>query len=145
VSRGSFYWHFADVAAFQAAILGEWEKRATDDVITLLEHQGGAAVERLLKLTGLVATSRGSLECQIRAWAAQNRLAVAALERVDCKRLSYLKDLIVAVGHSSDQAEARARFLHLTMIGQFTVGRPTATQARQLADMVALLVKSNER
>ena len=31
VSRGSFYWHFADIAAFHAAILARWHEVAAED------------------------------------------------------------------------------------------------------------------
>src|SRR5579859_8215679 len=33
VSRGSFYWHFADVEAFHAAILKHWREVSTERVI----------------------------------------------------------------------------------------------------------------
>ena len=37
VSRGSFYWHFADIGAFHAAILAHWRNVAADQVIARLE------------------------------------------------------------------------------------------------------------
>src|ERR1700728_5318779 len=37
VSRGSFYWHFADVEAFHAAILKHWREVAAEQVIANLE------------------------------------------------------------------------------------------------------------
>ena len=37
VSRGSFYWHFADVGAFHAAILRHWREVAAEQVIADLE------------------------------------------------------------------------------------------------------------
>src|SRR5947199_7986044 len=37
VSRGSFYWHFADIGAFHAAILKHWSDVATEQVIAGLE------------------------------------------------------------------------------------------------------------
>ena len=37
VSRGSFYWHFADIAAFHAAILKHWREVAAERVIADLE------------------------------------------------------------------------------------------------------------
>jgi len=32
-TKGSFYWHFKDVPAFQAEMLACWEKQATQDII----------------------------------------------------------------------------------------------------------------
>src|SRR5215204_662530 len=37
VSRGSFYWHFADIGAFHAAILTRWREVATERIIAGVE------------------------------------------------------------------------------------------------------------
>src|SRR6202049_2840652 len=37
VSRGSFYWHFADIGAFHAAILKHWREIAAEQIIAGLE------------------------------------------------------------------------------------------------------------
>src|ERR1700712_186047 len=37
VSRGSFYWHFADISAFHAAILKRWREIAAEQIITGVE------------------------------------------------------------------------------------------------------------
>ena len=43
VSRGSFYWHFADIGAFHAAILAHWRDVAAEQVIANLEAASGTA------------------------------------------------------------------------------------------------------
>src|SRR4249919_470483 len=37
VSRGSFYWHFADIGAYHAAILERWREVATEQIIAAVE------------------------------------------------------------------------------------------------------------
>src|SRR5437762_12041214 len=37
VSRGSFYWHFADIGAFHAAILEHWREIAAEQIIAGVE------------------------------------------------------------------------------------------------------------
>src|SRR6266536_6282970 len=37
VSRGSFYWHFAHIGAFHAAILKHWREVAAEQIIAGLE------------------------------------------------------------------------------------------------------------
>ena len=37
VSRGSFYWHFRDIADFRSQVLRNWQERMTDQVIKDLE------------------------------------------------------------------------------------------------------------
>jgi len=37
VSRGSFYWHFADIGAFHTAVLERWREVATEQIIAAVE------------------------------------------------------------------------------------------------------------
>src|SRR5258708_17282868 len=37
VSRGSFYWHFADIGAFHAAILKHWREVAAQQILPQLQ------------------------------------------------------------------------------------------------------------
>ena len=41
VSRGSFYWHFADIGAFHAAILKHWREVAAEQIIAGVEAASG--------------------------------------------------------------------------------------------------------
>src|SRR3982074_2056879 len=50
VSRGSFYWHFADIGAFHAAILKRWREVAAERIIAGLE----AAADHESPLEGLL-------------------------------------------------------------------------------------------
>ena len=47
VTRGGFYWHFADRDALLAEMLDTWERAATDEVIEQVERSGGDARTRL--------------------------------------------------------------------------------------------------
>src|SRR3954447_15938205 len=56
VSRGSFYWHFADIGAYHAAILERWREVATEQIIAGVEaakngDMGKDPLAVLLKLT----------------------------------------------------------------------------------------------
>src|SRR5262245_40137829 len=48
VSRGSFYWHFRDIADFRSQILRSWQERMTDQVIQ--EVAGKAEPDRVRHL-----------------------------------------------------------------------------------------------
>src|SRR3569832_1286209 len=41
VSRGSFYWHFADLGAFNAALLKRWREIAAEQIIADVGAAGG--------------------------------------------------------------------------------------------------------
>jgi AcrR family transcriptional regulator len=53
VTRGGFYWHFADRDALLTEMLDTWERAATDEVIDRVERQGGDARTRLRRAGAL--------------------------------------------------------------------------------------------
>src|SRR2546423_14805876 len=67
VSRGSFYWHFADIGAFHAAILARWREVAAEQIIASLEAVRGA--DPLAVLFPLTFGNRLTLEKAVRSWA----------------------------------------------------------------------------
>ena len=69
VSRGSFYWHFADIGAFHAAILKRWREVAAEQIIAGVE-----AADRRMKIRSRVLLRRTfgerlTLENAVRSWA----------------------------------------------------------------------------
>ncbi len=67
VSRGSFYWHFADIGAFHAAILAHWRDVAAEQVIANLEAASGTA-NPLPLLLRRDFSSRPALENAVSTW-----------------------------------------------------------------------------
>ncbi|MFN3463335.1 MAG: TetR/AcrR family transcriptional regulator, partial [Terricaulis sp.] len=57
VTRGSFYWHFADRAALHTAMLKEWRKRQSYQVGSRIESQTSAPEERLQRTLKLPNSS----------------------------------------------------------------------------------------
>lgn len=97
-TKGSFYWHFADVPAFHAALLAEWEDREADTMREALEKES-TAVGRLRRMGQVIAEGEGSaVEPSVRAWARENALARAAVDRVDSRRLAELRTLLSETG-----------------------------------------------
>ena len=82
VSRGSFYWHFADIGAYRTAILNHWREVAAEQVIAELETipEGGDALALLLRRT---FSARMALERAVRSWATADAAARAAVLEVD--------------------------------------------------------------
>src|SRR5664279_6276683 len=69
VSRGSFYWHFADIGAFHAAILRHWREVAAEQIIAGVEAAStdeGALPYLLRRAFG----GPRELERAVRNWAA---------------------------------------------------------------------------
>lgn len=144
VTKGSFYWHFADRPALLAAMLAAWEERATDAVIREVEHASGAPLERLTRLFRLTVSADGRLERAIRHWAAQDEAARAAQSRVDERRIAYVAALFEALGFSTDDARTRAQLAYLTLIGHYAMNTGSAKSAAlplSLDAVIAMLVK----
>lgn len=114
VSRGSFYWHFADVPAFHAALLRRWREIALENIIEELESAPDDPLEALLYR----AFAGGSgVERAVRAWATADSRARAAVEAVDVERTGYLRKLLIDAGIPPGVAETRARIMNWTYLG----------------------------
>ena len=132
VTKGSFYWHFPDRDALLDALLDTWKTDATAAIIAEVETRGGDARAKLLHLITLVFNAHGSLDRQIRAWAANDARARTALDQIDQRRLNYLALLFGGAGFSPSQSRIRARFAYHALIGRFTMGTtPQSPRSRE--------------
>src|SRR5277367_3768412 len=69
VSRGSFYWHFRDIADFRSQLLRSWQETSTDQVVQDLDAREGEP-GRLKQLTRRAFAGTRNLDRAIRSWAA---------------------------------------------------------------------------
>jgi AcrR family transcriptional regulator len=120
VSRGSFYWHFRDIADFRSQILRSWQERSTDQVIQEIEAEK-TEPDRLKHLMKRAFTGKRSLDRAIRSWAAQDENVAAIVASVDARRVAYIEKLLVAVGVESQKALPRAAFMYWAYLGQAIV------------------------
>ena len=137
VSRGSFYWHFADIGAFHAAVLKHWREVAAEQIIANLE----AASDHEKPLSLLVRQAFGgklALENAVRSWATHDPLARSAVQAIDRRRLSYVERLLRASGLSPGVARARAQILYWAFLGYALSDKPLP-RARQQAVLEELL------
>jgi AcrR family transcriptional regulator len=113
VSRGSFYWHFADVPAFHAAVLQRWREVALENIIAEIETTSDPLEALLYR-----AFAGGSgVESAVRAWATADAAARKAVEAVDVERILYIRKLLINAGISPEIAATRARLLNWTYLG----------------------------
>jgi AcrR family transcriptional regulator len=137
VSRGSFYWHFADIGAFHAAILDHWREVAAEQIIANLE----AASDHdnpLPLLLRQAFSARLALENAVRTWATLDPLARTAVQAIDRRRLDYVENLLRASGLSPNVARARAQILYWAFLGYALSDKPLP-RARQQAVLDELL------
>lgn len=134
VSRGSFYWHFADVDAFHAAVLRRWREIALERVVAEL---GDLAGDRLDALVRRAFAARTELEIAVRAWATAAPAARTAVEAVDRERVRYLRRLLLDAGVATAAAAARAHILNWAYLGYAL--SPGRLEGRALQQVIAEL------
>jgi AcrR family transcriptional regulator len=137
VSRGSFYWHFADVDAYRAAILKHWRDVAAEQIIADLEEhrQDEPPLHRLLRRS---FGDRLALERAVRSWATSDPVARKAVESIDRRRLGYVESLLEQSGLPQDTAQARAQILYWAFLG-FALSDKALTGKRQAVVLKQLI------
>jgi len=116
VSRGSFYWHFADLGAFHALVIERWKRVATEAIIADIERHA-AAEQRLEALLHHAFTHGAAIELRMRAWADNNAAAARALADIDGRRRRYIEQLLQQAGIAPEIAAARTQILYWTYLG----------------------------
>ncbi len=136
VTKGGFYWHFTDRGELLERMLDSWERAVVDDVITLLEEMGCDARTRLHQLFDIArarTTSRDDLavELAIRHWARHDPTVADRLNRVDDRRMAYLRYLFRQISLDDDDAEARSLLAFSLFVGSnfIAVGHRDRTRA----------------
>lgn len=106
-TKGSFYWHFADVPAFHAALIAGWTAQANTALFDAAEqaetHTG--ALRRMAQKIAAPAPDdpHAAVEPAMRAWAAAHDGARKAVAQVDAARLTVITALLERVGVSNPE------------------------------------------
>lgn len=142
VSRGSFYWHFADVGAFHTALLKHWREIAVERIIADIESapDHGDALMRLLKR---VFGFKPQTEMAMRGWAMHNPAVRKALQAIDARRMSYVQSLLERSGLPPETASARTQVLYWAFVGFALAERPLspAQQKAVIAELIGIALR----
>ena len=110
-TKGSFYWHFGDIADFKMQMLRHWEERAFDDIVSELDALPDPP-QRLRHLCALAVSFRDPAyggaagEPALRAWGREDGNVSEAVSRMDARRLAYLEVLCKDCGLLQPDAAA---------------------------------------
>ncbi|MET0601332.1 MAG: TetR/AcrR family transcriptional regulator [Baekduia sp.] len=119
VSKGGFYWHFENRRMFLEELLDVWELRSLDEVIELVEAEGGDARARLRHLFALASTAGQLLKIDlaVRDWSRRDEAVARRLRRVDNRRMDYLRSLFGDFCSPEEEVEARCLLVGSLWIG----------------------------
>ena len=116
VSRGSFYWHFKDMEAFESAILSAWQESTTGNAIKI-SNQASSAKQRL-EIVIRTSLIPHELELAVRAWALVNPNVAEAVAKVDARRVAHVKSMLRGLGVAENAIHYRAVLLLWSGLGR---------------------------
>ena len=121
ITKGSFYWHFADRRALIDAMLAAWAEGRIAAIREQATARGapGTVLGDLADLYTRHANVRGlTIELAIRSLARTDGAAAKAVRSVDRERLRHVEGLFGALGWPGGQAQARAILFYSYLFGQ---------------------------
>ena len=138
VSKGGFYWHFADRQALLEEMLDAWEKAGTEDIIARVESQPADPRAKLQRLFDLTSSPEGlAVELAVRDWSRRDSDVAERLRRVDNRRIGYIRSLFSQFCADEDDVEVRSMLAYTLVIGSYFIaaehGDKTRSQVLQLA------------
>ena len=143
VTKGSFYHHFKNREAFLEALLDYWEMTYTTQFIEISQSEA-SPLAQMQKLNELVEESHGTQETVIRAWAQVDPMARVYQERVDQRRIGFIRELYLQLMDDEILAHTMAQLVYATLIGAQTILPPaTQLELKRMFDLVEQVVISN--
>jgi AcrR family transcriptional regulator len=132
VSKGGFYWHFKDRQALINEALDAWEESGTDEVIDRIESQEDDPREKVRHLFGMApgADEFFATELALRDWARRDRAVAARMDRVDTRRMEFLRSMFIEFSADEDDAEARSMLAYSLMVGSYFVNGQYGDRSR---------------
>jgi AcrR family transcriptional regulator len=142
VTKGSFYWHFSNMATYRTALIQGWgelrdaERSHIDDIGSLPPR------DRLLQMmSSLVSPRHWTLERAMREWARSDQAVAESVRTADRRILAAVRRAFQDYGFDADEAQLRAEatfavgigFLHLS--GQSPHPR-LAARSEQFLDLM---------
>lgn len=137
VSKGGFYWHFANRQALLEEMLDGWEKTVVEDPIERVESRPGDPRAKLERLFELAQSVNFAVELAIRDWARRDGDVAERVRRIDNRRMEYMRLLFGQLDLSEDEVEIRSMLAFSLFIGSYFIaaehGDRTRSQVLQLA------------
>lgn len=124
VSRGSFYWHFADHADLLKALLVSWVKQNTGPFLRVLERDRDRPLLQILHYCEVWLTSdefQPAYDAAVRDWARTSDDVAKVVREADAERMDVLVQIFGVLGYDDKEALVRARTLYYHQIGYYAL------------------------
>jgi AcrR family transcriptional regulator len=123
VTKGSFYWHFSDIAGYRATLIEAWGELRDGDRRHFADMADVRPRERLSQMmTSLLSARHWMLERAMREWARTDDEVAASVRAADQRVLDAVRRAFTDHGFDGEDADLRANatfaagigFLHLS-------------------------------
>lgn len=137
VTKGSFYWHFADLDAFLAAIAERWCAETREVLSGLADLDRLPPLERIRAMALRLIDERSfKVERALREWARDDDKVAAVIVEGDRFVFELVQAALLELGHGAEDARMRAGLLVYAGIGfahgQNSLPQPTADDIENL-------------
>lgn len=147
VTKGSFYWHYADRDAWLEAALVRWEQLATDQIILALA-QLPSPRDRLARLFEVaISDDERHMAIEVAIASSPEPLVQRASTRVSRRRLAYVQRQYRELGQTPAKARTSGLLAYAAYVGAVQLMRVTpdalpgrAAQRAYVAHMVETLL-----
>ena len=124
MTRGSFYWHFADRGDLLGALIEKW-RHLNSDVMAAALRDVTELDEGILALFSVWVAAEpfnARLDQAMRDWARRSDAVKEAVEAEDQSRIETIRDFFVAQGYEATDAFIRARVIYFTQVSYYSLG-----------------------
>jgi AcrR family transcriptional regulator len=132
VTRGSFYFHFRNLADLKAALVEEWRQRNCRPFDAL--PRGGDSLAFFTAIARIwvdEAPFSPLLDLAIRDWSRASRPLAAEVADADALRISLLSSAFRGLGYDEDESLVRARITYFHRIGYCALAFKESTSERE--------------
>jgi AcrR family transcriptional regulator len=145
VTKGSFYWHFTDIAQYRSALVQAWGDLRDDDRRHFCDLAGLPPRERLSKMmSALVSTRHWTLERAMREWARTDEDAAASVRAADQRVLAAVRQAFLDYGFDPEDADLRANATFAAGIGFLHLAgpQPSVRAAARREGLLEIMLKA---
>jgi len=122
VSKGSFYWHFANRQALLDAALARWQKSETDDVIEAASGEEDP-IKRIERLFIEVVSNRRTAPLYLAFSSSSDPAVKKVMRTVSRERLRFLRECYENLGLSKIEADHWALLAYTAYLGALHLRR----------------------
>ncbi len=121
VTKGSFYWHFANRSELLQAALDRWEQVSTIDIIAILDTIDDPEVRLRTLLQRVLDRANDDRNENAIFGAVDDPFVMQVVNRVNAARQEFLRRIFSQLGFRPAGAQMRARIAYATYLGHVTL------------------------